>query len=315
MFRIGDDHPAPGDSRGAVRQRGAGTRIRSHFTLRSHRNPPAGRRTRRKDGRAAVGVTTAQAAELLSCSPAKISRIENGIVSARIVDLRLLLDRYGDQDREHRAYLERLARESNKRGWWQDYGDTIPPYYADFIGLETDASYIKTWEPIIVPGLLQTPEYARAVMLANPAMISPDKLENLISIRHERQARLEQGTDVRLDAVIWEAALITTVGSDEVQRGQLARLLELMDRPNISVQVLPLEAGDKACMSGSFVMFSFGSERSVSTVFVENLTSSQYLEMDQELRGYTLVFDALRSAALSPDASATRIRRRLEQRQ
>ncbi len=265
--------------------------------------------------REAAGVTTAQAAELLHCSPAKISRIENGIVSVRVVDLRLLLDRYGDEDQEHRAYLERLARDSNKRGWWQDYGDTIPPYYADFIGLETDASYIKTWEPTTVPGLLHTPEYARAVMLANPAMISPDKLENLIGIRHERQVRLEQGTDVRLDAVIWEAALVTTVGGDEVQRGQLSRLLELMDRPNISVQVLPLEAGDKASMSGSFVMFSFGSERSVSTVFVENLTSSQYLEGDQELRGYTLVFDALRSAALSPAASAARIRQRLEQRQ
>ncbi len=265
--------------------------------------------------RDAAGVTTAQAAELLSCSPAKISRIENGIVTVRMVDLRLLLDRYGDQDQEHRAYLERLARESNKRGWWQDYGDTIPPYYADFIGLESDASYIKTWEPTIVPGLLQTPEYARAVMLANPAMVSPGKLENLISIRRERQARLEQSTDARLDAVIWEAALITTVGSDEIQRGQLSRLLELMDRPNISVQVLPLEAGDQASMSGSFVMFSFGSERSVSTVFVDNLTSSQYLELDQELRGYTLVFDALRSAALSPTASATRIRQRLERRQ
>ncbi len=265
--------------------------------------------------REAAGVTTAQAAELLHCSPAKISRIENGIVSVRVVDLRLLLDRYGDEDQEHRAYLERLARDSNKRGWWQDYGDTIPPYYADFIGLETDASYIKTWEPTTVPGLLHTPEYARAVMLANPAMISPDKLENLIGIRHERQVRLEQGTDVRLDAVIWEAALVTTVGGDEVQRGQLSRLLELMDRPNISVQVLPLEAGDKASMSGSFVMFSFGSERSVSTVFVENLTSSQYLEGDQELRGYTLVFDALRSAALSPAASAARIRQRLELRQ
>ena len=264
--------------------------------------------------REAAGATTAQAAELLSCSPAKISRIENGIVSVRLVDLRLLLGRYGDEDQEHRAYLERLARESNKRGWWQDYGDTIPPYYADFIGLEADASYIKTWEPTTVPGILQTPEYARAVMLANPAMISPDKLDKFISIRRERQARLEQDTDARLDAVIWEVALITTVGSDGIQRGQLERLLDLMSRPNISVQVLPLEAGDQASMSGSFVLFSFGSERAVSTVFVENLTSSQYLEMDQELRGYTLVFDALRSAALSPAASAARIRQRLEQR-
>ncbi len=100
--------------------------------------------------------------------------------------------------------------------------------------------------------------------------------------------------------VIWEAALITAVGGDEVQRGQLARLLEVMSRPDISVQVLPLEAATR---------------RAISTVFVENLTSSQYLEGDQELRGYTLVFDALRSATLSPAASAARIRQRLEQRQ
>src|SRR5712691_11866088 len=153
--------------------------------------------------REAAGVTTAQAAELLSCSPAKISRVENGIVSVRVVDLRLLLDRYGDQDQEHRAYLERLARESNKRGWWQDYGDTIPPYYADFIGLETDANYIKTWEPTIVPGLLQTPEYARAVMLAHPAIISTAKLENNTSIRRKRKARPETSTHVQLAAVIW----------------------------------------------------------------------------------------------------------------
>ncbi len=264
--------------------------------------------------REAAGVTTAQAAELLSCSPAKISRIENGIVSVRVVDLRLLLERYGDENQEHRAYLERLARESNKRGWWQDYGDTIPPYYADFIGLEADASYIKTWQPTTIPGLLQTPEYARAVMLANPAMVSPDKLDNFIGVRRERQARLEDGTDVRLDAVIWEPALLTVVGSDNVQAEQLNHLLDLMNRPNISVQVLPLEAGDQASMSGSFVLFSFGSERAVSTVFVESLTSSQYLEMDQELRGFALVFDALRSAALSQSASAARIRQHLERR-
>src|ERR1039457_2099531 len=198
--------------------------------------------------REAAGVTTAQAAQVLSCSPAKISRIENGIVSVRVVDLRLLLDRYGDQDPEHRAYLERLARESNKHGWWQDYGDTIPPYYADFIGLETDASYIKTWEATIVPGLLQTPEYARAVMLANPAMVSPEQLDNFVGVRAERQARLEDGTDLRLDAV-----------------------------------------------------------------FVESLTSSHYLEGEDELRGYSLVFDALRSAALSPRASAQRIRKLLDE--
>jgi transcriptional regulator with XRE-family HTH domain len=277
-------------------------------TVRSRR---AGSELRRL--REAAGVSTAEAAGVLECSPAKISRIENGMSSVRVVDLRLLLDRYGDSNAEHRAYMERLARESNKLGWWQAYGDTIPPYYADFIGLETDASYIKTWEATIVPGLLQTPEYARAVMLANPAMVSPEKLDHFIGVRAERQARLEQGIGVRLDAVIWEAALLTSMGNRSVRRGQLERLVELADRPNISVQVLPLEAGEQASMSGSFVLFSFGAECSVSTVFVESLTSSQYLEGDDELRGYSLVFDALRSAALSPAASAERIGRLLDE--
>ncbi|HEY2579261.1 MAG TPA: helix-turn-helix transcriptional regulator [Streptosporangiaceae bacterium] len=265
--------------------------------------------------REAVDMTTAQGAEALACSVAKISRIENGIVSVRLAELRALLDLYGDNDQEHREYLERVARQSNKRGWWQDYSDTIPPFYADFIGLETDATHIKTWQPTNIPGLLQTPDYARAIMLANPAMVSPGDLDNFIGLRQERQARLEQGTDTRLDAVIWEAALVTTVGSSEIQYGQLTRLLELMKRPNVSVQVLPLEAGDQVSLSESFVMFSFGSERSVSTVFVEILTGSRYFENDEELRSYTMVFDVLRSVALSPTASAARIRQYLQQHQ
>lgn len=106
-------------------------------------------------------------------------------------------------------------------------------------------------------------------------------------------------TSVRLDAVIWEPALLTTVGDEETQQEQLRYLLELGERPNISLQVLPVEAGDHARMSGSFILFSFGNETAVNTVFVENLTSSQYLEKEDELRGYTLASDALRSAALS----------------
>lgn len=265
--------------------------------------------------REAAGVTTAEAADVLLCSIAKISRIENGIVSVRIIDLRLLLDRYGHQDREHRAYLEHLARNSNKRGWWQDYGDTIPPYYADFIGLESDASHIKTWQPAILPGLFQTADYARAVMRANPAMLAPDKLDHFISVRLERQKRLDESSGLRLDAVIWEPAVLTTVGDNDTHCAQLRHLLELSERPAISVQILPLDAGAYAGMSGSFVLFSFGSELTTSTVFVENLTSSQYLEREEELFGYTLVFDILRSAALGTTESAQRLDKLIRQRQ
>jgi transcriptional regulator with XRE-family HTH domain len=278
-------------------------------TVRSRRVGAELRRLREN-----AGVTTAQAADVLACSAAKISRIENGIVTVRVVNLRLLLGHYGMSDRVHTEYLERLARGSNKRGWWQDFGDTIPPYYADFIGLEADASYIKTWEPTRIPGLLQTTDYARAVMLANPAMISPDHLDKFLSIRHERQARLAGDTTVRLDAVVWEPALLTTVGDEHIRLEQLRWLLQLAKRPNICLQVLPVEAGDHASMSGSFVLFSFGNETTVNTVFVENLTSSEHLEKEDELRGYTLVFDALRSAALSTAASGARILTHLRDR-
>jgi hypothetical protein len=115
--------------------------------------------------------------------------------------------------------------------------------------------------------------------------------------------------------VIWEPALLTTVGSPATQKAQLERLLDLMRRPNISMQVLPLEVGDHASMSGSFVHFSFGSELTVSTVFVEHLTSSQYLEREDELLGHTLVFDTLRSAALSTERSAQRLDRLVHERQ
>src|SRR5713101_7016700 len=165
------------------------------------------------------------------------------------------------------------------------------------------------------PASCRRPEYARAVMLANPAMISPGKLDNFLSVRRERQSRLEDGTGVRLDAVVWEAALLTTVGDTSIQKAQLEHLANLTKRPNISVQVLPLEAGDHASMSGSFVLFSFGSNPAVSTVFVEHLTSSQYLEQEDELLGYTLVFDTLRSAALSTEESAARLDRHAPERQ
>jgi transcriptional regulator with XRE-family HTH domain len=278
-------------------------------TVRSRRVGAELRRLREN-----AGMTTAQAADVLACSAAKISRIENGIVTVRVVDLRLLLGHYGVADPDHSQYLERLARESNKQGWWQSYSDNIPPYYADFLGLEADATYIKTWEPTSIPGLLQTTDYARAVMLANPALISPNHLDKFLTIRRERQARLTGDTSVRLDAVIWEPALLTTMGDEEVHQGQLRWLLELAERPNISLQVLPVDAGDHASMSCSFVLFSFRFEMTVNTVFLENLTSCQYLEKEDDLRGYTLVFDALRSAALSPAASGARIRCHLRDR-
>jgi transcriptional regulator with XRE-family HTH domain len=249
--------------------------------------------------REAQSMSAMQAADVLGCSQPKISRMESGIVTTRVGDLLLLLDTYGVTDPQRRAHLERLARESNKQGWWESYGDTIAPHYAEIIGLENDADYIRTWQPTAVPGLLQIPDYSRALMRANPAMVSPDKIDAMIEIREERRRRLLDAEHLRYHAIVWEPALKSTVGSPDVHSRQLAALLKTVELPSVSLQVLPTSPAEFACLSTPFTMFSFGADTVSSTVFLENLTSSHYLESPEAVTGYTLVFDTLRSAALS----------------
>lgn len=255
--------------------------------------------------REAADLTTAQAAQILMCSQPKVSRMETGAVTTRVIDLRALLDHYGIDDPDRRQYLERLARDSNRQGWWEPYGDTIAPYYEEFIGLEWDAHYIRTRQSTLIPGLLQTTDYARAVMRANPAILKPEKVEKLLEIRRERQSRIENEADLRFHAIVWEPAVTGAVGSTAIHRRQLESLLTMGARDNITVQVLPLSPVEHAGMSGPFVMFSFDRHAKADTVFLENLTSSHYLEKPEELAGYTFVFDALRTAALSSEDSAT----------
>ncbi len=240
-----------------------------------------------------------QVSQVLGCSEAKISRMENGIVTTRVGELLLMLDTYAVSDEHQRRYLEHLARNSNKEGWWESYGDTIPPHYAEFIGLETDASYIRTWQVTNVPGLLQTEGYTRALLQSNPALISRDKADQLVDIRQERRRHLLTNATSRFHAIIWEPALTGRLGGASVWRPQIEALLEAVELPHVQLQVLPLSPSEYACMSAPFVIFSFGSDTIGSTVFLENATSSHYLDSTAEVSGYTLVFDSLRSAALS----------------
>ncbi|MGA4544416.1 helix-turn-helix domain-containing protein [Uniformispora flossi] len=253
--------------------------------------------------REATGMSSLEVADVLGCSQAKISRMENGIVTTRVGDLLLLLDTYSVSDPQHRKYLERLARESNKQGWWESYSDTIAPHYAEVIGLENDATYIRTWQSAVVPGLLQLPDYTRALMLANPAMISPDKIESMIQIREARQRRLHDAEHLRYHAIVWAPVLLSCVGSPEVHARQLESVLETAGLPTVNLQVLPMNPAEFACLSTPFTMFSFGSDAVTSTVFLENATSSHYLESADAVMGYTLIFDTLRSAALSTTQS------------
>jgi len=257
--------------------------------------------------REAAQKSTDDAASILKCSRAKISRVETGHTGIRRLDLGILLDFYEVANAETRQGLEDLARESKKRGWWHDYGDTIPPAYADYLGLEEEARYIRTWEPILVPGLLQTEGYARAILDANPAITRLGDPDSFVKIRADRKGILTKESPVRLSVIIWEPVLHCVVGGEEVHREQLRHLVEMGQMSNVTIQVVPLSVGATAGTCGAFVLFSFADSPVPGAVFLETLTSSQYLEEAKELDGYGMVFDWLRSSALDPEQSLNTI--------
>lgn len=210
---------------------------------------------------------------------------------------------YGVTEPRDRDSLETLARDSKKRGWWHDYGDTVPPAYAEFLGLEEDARYIRTWQSLVVPGLLQTEDYARALLQANPAAVRPERIDQLVKIRMERKEVLTKPDPARFWAIIWEPALRCPVGGAEVRRAQLGYLTEAARLPNVTLQVVPLDVGATAGACGAFVMYGFTDSPTPGAVFLETLTKSHYLEQEAELDGYGLAFEYLRSAALNPAQS------------
>ncbi len=253
--------------------------------------------------RESASKTTDDASSALKCSRAKISRIETGVVGIRRLDLGILLDLYGVTEPRDRDALETLARESKKRGWWRDYGDTVPPAYGDYLDLEGDARYIRTWQPLVIPGLLQTESYARALLEANPAAVRPERIDQLVKVRMERKAVLTKPDPARFWAIIWEPTLRCPVGGADVHREQLHYLAEASQLPNVTTQVVPLDVGATAGACGGFVMLGFTDSSASGAVALETLTSSHYLEKEAELDGYGLVFDYLRSSALNPAQS------------
>jgi transcriptional regulator with XRE-family HTH domain len=274
-------------------------------TVRRRRLGSELRRLREEAGR-----KLEDAALVLECHRSKISRIELGYLGIRARDVRDLLDDYGVTDEAVRDHLMALARVGSKRGWWDKYGQIIQPAYANYLDLESDANYIRTFQSILIPGLLQTEAYSRAVIRSNPALVRDEVIDTLQKVRAERQAILTRDAEpVRFWSIIGEAALRTPIGGVDVMRGQLDHLTDMVKRPNITLQVLPYSVGAHAGLSGPFVIFGFNVPGDTGVVFLENLSSSLYLETKEEVDGYTLVFDDLRSSALNPADSLDYIAR------
>ena len=248
-----------------------------------------------------------QAAELIATSQARISRIESGHATPRVIEVRLLLDAYGITEQEVRAKLEDLAKHSKKRGWWLEHAEHLRPDYVDHIALEDDATYIRQWQPALVPGLLQTPAYAEEIIMAGPDYVAPEVRERLVKVREGRQAKVGEG-GASYTAIFWEVAVVHPLVSVDTHQQQLSAILAAMKRQNVTVQVLPLGAGTLVGSIPAFSSFSFDAEPTVEAVAMENLRGTSVLEGPDDLAAYGNAFDLLRSEALAPDASARLIR-------
>ncbi|MEU9990857.1 helix-turn-helix domain-containing protein [Streptomyces sp. NPDC007971] len=256
--------------------------------------------------RTGTGLTSGEAARLVGWHQSKVSRIETGASGVKPADVRLLLDAYGVRDGQLRELLLMLAGSEEAGGrsrWWHAYRGILPPTYRDFISLESQASEMRTLETTVVPGLLQTPEYARAVTRAAVEGVDEERLDALVEVRLARQDVLRRDPPLTLSAVLDEAVLKRDVGGPEVMARQLARLVEAARLPQVRLQVLPFAAGAHVGLTGPFVIFSFPSTSDLDVVVLDQLTSSLYLERKEDLMAYSEAFNTLQIHALSPEDS------------
>ncbi|MFD8719091.1 helix-turn-helix domain-containing protein [Streptomyces sp. NPDC059629] len=256
--------------------------------------------------RTGAGLTSGEAARLVGWHQSKVSRIETGASGVKPADVRLLLDAYGVIEGQLRELLLVLAGSEDTAGrhhWWHAYRGVLPPTYRDFISLESQASAMRTLETSVVPGLLQTPEYARAVTRVAADGLDDEALDALVEVRLARQDVLRNEPPLELSAVLDEAVLRREVGGPGVMARQLERLVEAARLPQVRLQVLPFAAGAHVGITGPFVIFSFPSTSDLDVVVLDQLTSSLYLERKEDLQAYAEAFNTLQIHALSPEDS------------
>jgi transcriptional regulator with XRE-family HTH domain len=247
--------------------------------------------------REAAELTIDEVGEKLECSASKISRIETGHVGVTPRDVRDLLEVYGIED-DGREALVQLAREARMKGWWHAYNEV---FTGSFVGLESDATSLHTHQALLVPGLLQTEGYTRAVIRAIRPDADEAEVERRVAGRVTRQRLLTDPHPPAYWAVIDEAVLHRTVGGPAIMRAQLERLVELAALPHVTLQVVPFTAGGHAGMESPFLILGFPEQADPDVVYVEYTTTGVYLEQPSDVHRYTLMFDHLRAAALKPD--------------
>jgi transcriptional regulator with XRE-family HTH domain len=251
-----------------------------------------------------AGLTIEEVARALECSTAKVSRIETGKLKARQVDVDAMLRRYGVLDLAVREQLLQVNREARMTGWWRSFEEVLPPGFETFVGLEAEAVAVRTYALAVVPGLLQTADYARALLRAGHRNATPEDVEQMVKLRTTRQERLLGGPNpLRLRAVVDEAVLHRPVGGRDVMEHQLLAMAEMASRTNVLLQVLPFETGAHSSLSGMFTLLELPDEADTDVVYVEGPGGSIYLEKPPDVRRAAEIFASLAEQALDPDRS------------
>jgi transcriptional regulator with XRE-family HTH domain len=258
------------------------------------------------------GFKLEEVADRLGIASSTLSRIETGKAPTKTAYLTAMFALYEVNDSTVQRVLLEMAREGHRKGWWSVYDDVLPSGMSMYVGLEAEASGLRCFEALVIHGLLQTPEYARAVLKEMYPRHTEEQIRRMSDVRTERQRRLE-AADGESSFDLWiihdEGLIRRTVGGPAVMRMQLSHLLADAERPNVTMQVLPFESGAHAGSTGSFSVLEFPERTDADVVSIDSVAGMIFLEKDRDVRDRAEAFDRLRAAALSPAASADLVAR------
>jgi transcriptional regulator with XRE-family HTH domain len=259
------------------------------------------------------GLSYPEAAEAVLSSEWTVRRYESAEGGLKPLTLKSLLIAYGvTDDGEIKAFLS-LARDASKPGWWHRYDDVLPSWFKIAVGLEESASLIRSYEPQVIPGLLQTEDYARAITRASFPSESPGDSERRVALRLARQDLLRRPAPPQYWVILEETVLRRPIGGDDVMRGQLRHLIKAAGQPDITIQVLPFSAGWHPAMYGMFWIYRFPDSTIPDVVYSEALTSASYVNQPEETAKYTEALDRMAAQAATPDQTLTILRNTLKE--
>lgn len=259
--------------------------------------------------REAQSIKLEEVAERLGLAPSTLSRIETGKAPTRSAYLNSMLDLYGVDDPGQKQMLVEMAREGHRKGWWQVWEDVLPTGFGIYVGLEAEAASLRVYEAQVVHGLLQTEEYARAVMTTVRRRHSAEEIERLVKLRMQRQEALVKAEPLELWIILDEAVIRRSMGPPELMRRQLDHMCEIGLMPNVTLQILEFSSGLHPALNGPFVIIEFPERFDPDVVYSEGVAGQSYIEeRDREVRARVEAFDLLRATALPPSDSAELIR-------